>query len=85
MSNNPEGGAPNRFGLRVLYRIYCKGHKAGGERISPASLRRQEEDLPSAKPEQWCYNKAEMSFASLGGVYIGGRREFKSLSDRTSC
>ena len=40
----------------------------GGELISPASLKGQEEVLPTAKLEQWPYNEREyVSYNDLAG------------------
>ena len=39
-----------------LYRWRVPNLLTGGEHISPASLKRQEEVLPAAKPEQRRYN-----------------------------
>ena len=36
--------------------------RTGGELISPASLKRQEEDLSSTNLEQWRYNKESLMF-----------------------
>ena len=84
---NPEEDVSHFYRWRVPYL------RTGGEHISPASCdaklvpvgKRQEEVLPAAKLEQRRYNKAEMFPASKGGVYIGGRREYKSPSGRTPC
>ncbi|MBQ1460568.1 MAG: hypothetical protein IIZ16_00890, partial [Selenomonas sp.] len=53
-----------------LYRWRVPNLLTGGEHISPASLKRQEEVLPAAKLEQRRYNSIENGSRSGGLVKI---------------